>query len=166
MFEPDRLLLQVEYKPTYLQSLFRTLKATVTMTLAVLPLGLMAIAFLYWDLRVTDLCAEWVSRNHTLPFTVKRTRLIGKGFGLVLAYIWFSLTLVVLFSWREFKRHYCTVVLVGQLASLVVLLYLCFLVLYGADDTYSLKSYEAPLVMTVNLHRSTRTNEYASMQID
>ena len=113
-----------------------------------LPLGLMAIAFLYWDLRVTDLCAEWVSRNHTLPFTVKRTRLIGKGFGLVLAYIWFPLTLVVLFSWREFKRHYCTVVLVGQLASLVVLLYLCFLVLYGADDTYSLKSYEAPLVIT------------------
>ena len=28
MFEPDRLLLQVEYKPTYLQSLFRTLKAS------------------------------------------------------------------------------------------------------------------------------------------
>ena len=68
MFEPDRLLLQVEYKPTYRQSLVRTLKATVAMTLAVLPLALMAIAFLYWDFRVTDLCAEWVSRNHTLPF--------------------------------------------------------------------------------------------------
>ena len=140
MFEPDRLLLQVEYKPTYRQSLLRTLKATVSMTLAVLPLALMAIAFLYWDFRVTDLCAEWVSRNHTLPFKVKRIRLIGKGFGLVLGCIWFPLTLVVLFSWREFKRHYSTVVLVGQLAGLFATLYLCFLVLYGA--------YKVPLVIT------------------
>ena len=157
MFEQDSLPLQVEYfglrnevldKPTYRQSLLRTLKATVTMTLAVLPLALVAIAFLYWDLRVTDLCAEWVSRNHTLPFKVKRIRLIGKGFGLVLGYIWFPLTLVVLFSWREFKRHYCTVVLVGQLAGLFATLYLCFLVLYGAEDTYKLKNYKVPLVIT------------------
>ena len=150
MFEPHRLLLQVEYKPTYRQSLLRTLKATVTMTLAVLPLALLAIAFLYWDLRATDLCAEWVSRNHTLPFKVKRIRLIGKGVFLLLAYLWFPLTLVVLCSWREFKRRYPTVVLVGQLAGLFATLYLCFLVLYGVDDAYiyTFNNYKIPLIIT------------------
>ena len=150
-FDQDGSLLPVEYlpnEPTYRQSLLRTLKATVTITLAVLPLALMATAFLYWDLRVTDLCSEWVSMNHTLPFNVKRTRLIGKGFNLVIVYLWFPLTLVVLFGWSEFEKHYSTVVLAGQLAALVVTLYLCFLVLYDADDTYTLKSYEAPLVIT------------------
>ena len=66
----------------------------------------------------------------------------------MLGYIWLPLTLVVLFSWREFKRHYCAVVLVGQLAGLFATLYLCFLVLYGADDTYTLKNYKVPLVIT------------------
>ena len=159
MFEQHSLPVQVEYfgprnevlnKPTYRQSLLRTLKATVTMTLAVLPLALMALAFLYWDLRVTDLCSEWVSRNHTLPFRVTRIRLIGRGVFLLLGYIWFPLTLVVLFSWREFKRHYSTVVLVGQLAGLFATLYLCFLVLYGAYDTYiyTFKNYRIPFLIT------------------
>ena len=149
-FDQDRSLLPVEYlpnEPTYRQSLLRTLKATVTITLAVLPLALMATAFLYWDLRVTDLCSEWVSMNHTLPFNAKRTRLIGKGFGLVLGYLWFPLTLVVLFGWSEFKRHYSAVVLVGQLAGLFATLYLCFLVLYGVNDSHKIKSYKAPLLV-------------------
>ena len=149
-FDQDRSLLPVEYlpnEPTYRQSLLRTLKATVTITLAVLPLALMATAFLYWDLRVTDLCSEWVSMNHTLPFNAKRTRLIGKGFGLVLGYLWFPLTLIVLFGWSEFKRHYSAVVLVGQLAGLFATLYLCFLVLYGVNDSHKIKSYKAPLLV-------------------
>ena len=155
LIDQDRLPLQLEYlpllderpaKPTYRQSLLRTLKATVTITLAVLPLALMAIAVLYWDLRVTDLCSDWVSKNHILPFKVMRTRLIGKGFGLAIGYVWFPLSLVVLFGWSEFKRHYSTVVLVGQLVGLVATLYLCFLVLYGrVNDSYKIKSYKAPL---------------------
>ena len=157
LIDQDRLPLQLEYlplvdelpaEPTYRQSLLRTLKATVTITLAVLPLALMAIAFLYWDLRVTDLCSDWVSKNHILPFKVMRTRLIGKGFNLVIGYVWFPLTLVVLFGWSEFKTH-STVVLVGQLAGLVATLYLCFLVLYGVNDSYKIKSHEAPLLVLV-----------------
>ena len=150
-FDQDRSLLPVEYlpnEPTYRQSLLRTLKATVTITLAVLPLALMATAFLYWDLRVTDLCSEWVNMNHTLPFNAKRTRLIGEGFNLVTVYLWFPLTLVVLFGWSEFKRHYSAVVLVGLLAGLFATLYLCFLVLYGFNVTYKIKSYDAPLLIT------------------
>ena len=150
-FDQDRSLLPVEYlpnEPTYRQSLLRTLKATVTITLAVLPLALMATAFLYWDLRVTDLCSEWVNMNHTLPFNAKRSRVIGKGFNLVIGYLWFPLTLVVLFGWSEFKRHYSAVVLVGQLAGLFATLYLCFLVLYGVNVTYKIKSYDAPLLVT------------------
>ena len=158
LIDQDRLPLQLEYlplidelpaEPTYRQSLLRTLKATVTITLAVLPLALMAIAFLYWDLRVTDLCSDWVSKNHILPFKVMRTRLIGKGFRIAVGYVWFPLTLVVLFGWSEFKTHYSTVVLVGQLAGLVATLYLCFLVLYGVNDSYKIKSHEAPLLVLV-----------------
>ena len=153
-FEEDNLPSETQYvqlgyelrnQPSYIQSLLRSLKANFTITLAVLPLVLIGMALIYFDLRTTDLCSEWRNKNYTLSFHVKRIRLLGEGVERVLFYSWFPLTLAVLFGWNEFKRHYSTTILVGQLAGLVNTLYLSFLLLYGDDDSGPIKSYDVPI---------------------
>ncbi|CAB3985935.1 Hypothetical predicted protein [Paramuricea clavata] len=123
-------------KPGYIQSLFRSLKANFTITLAVLPLVLIGMALIYFDLRTTDLCSECRNKNYTLSFDVRRIRLLGKGVASVILYLSFPLILSVLFGWSEFKRHYSSTILVGQLAGLFNTLYICFVFLYGADNYY------------------------------
>ncbi|CAB3983258.1 Hypothetical predicted protein [Paramuricea clavata] len=156
-FEEDNLPSETEYvqlgyelrnKPSYIQSLLRSLKANFTITLAVLPLALIGIALIYFDLRTVDLCLQWEDKNYTLSFDVRRIRLIGKGFQKVILYLWFPLFLVVLFGWSEFKRHYSSTILVGQLAGLFNTLYLTFLLLYGIHNTRSIKSHDVPAILT------------------
>jgi hypothetical protein len=150
-FEEDNLPSETEYAqlgyelqnkpPSYIQSLVRSLRANFTITLAVLPLVFVGMALIYFDLRTVDLCSEWEDKNYTLSFDVRRIRLLGKGVASVILYLWFPMSLIVLFGWREFKRHYSSTILVGQLAGLFTTLYLSFLLLYGIDETSLIKSY-------------------------
>ncbi len=121
---------ELRNKPSYTQSFLRSLKATFTLTLAVLPLVLIGTALIYFDLRTRDLCSAWQAKNHTLSFDVKRISLIGKGVQNIVLYLWFPLTWFVLFGWNEFKRHYSSTIMVGQLAGLLDTLYVSFLLLY------------------------------------
>jgi hypothetical protein len=84
------------------------------------------MALIYFDLRTVDLCSEWKNKNYTLPFEARRIRLIGKGVESMILYLSFPFTLIVLSGWSEFKRHYSSTVLVGQLAGLFNTLYLRF----------------------------------------
>ncbi|CAB4001333.1 Hypothetical predicted protein [Paramuricea clavata] len=156
-FEEENLPSETEYvqlgyelrnKPAFTQSLLRSLKTNFTITLAVLPLVLIGIALIYFDLRTVDLCSEWQAKNYTLSFDVRRIRLLGKGFQKVIFYLSFPLFLLVLFGWNEFKRHYSSTILVGQLAGLFNTLYLSFLLLYGIDDTSSIETYYVPGILT------------------
>ena len=134
---------QLRNKPTYIESLLRSLKANVTITLAVLPLVLIGMALIYFDLRTADLCSEWQALNYTLSFDVERIRFIGYGVEKIIFYHSFPLTWIVLFGWNEFKRHYSSTVLVCQLACLLDTLYLSFLLLYGVDDSGPIKTHMA-----------------------
>ena len=156
-FEEDNPPSETEYvqlgyelrnKPAFTQSLLRSLKANFTVTLAVLPLVLIGMALIYFDLRTVDLCSEWEDKNYTLSFDVRRIRLLGKGFQKVIFYLSFPLFLLVLFGWNEFKRHYSSTILVGQLAGLFNTLVLSFLLLYGIDDTSPIETYYVPGILT------------------
>ena len=156
-FEEDNQPSKTEYvqlgyelrnKPSYIQSFLRSLKANFTITLAVLPLALVGMALIYFDLRTVDLCSEWEAKNYTLSFDVERIKLIGKVFQKVILYLSFPLSLIVLFGWREFKSHYSSTILVGQLAGLFNTLYLTFLLLYGIHDTRPIKSHDVPAILT------------------
>ena len=131
---------QLRMKPTLIQTLLRSLKANCILILAVLPLALMAIALIYFDLRTSELCREWLNRNDTLSFDVEKIRVIGKGVSSIIIYFSFPMMLILTFGWCEFKRHFSSTVLVGQLAGLVNTLYLTFLLLYGisSDSSYRL----------------------------
>jgi hypothetical protein len=155
-FEEDNLPSETEYvqlgyelrnRPSYIQSLLRSLKANFTITLAVLPLAFIGMALIYFDFRTVDLCSEWEDKNYTFSFDVKRIRLLGKGVADVILYLKFPLSLIVLFGWREFKRHYSSTILVGQLAGLFNTLFLTFLLLYGIEHTSPIKSYNVPPIL-------------------
>ena len=152
-FEEDNLPSETQYvqlgyelrnKPTYIQSLLRSLKANFTITLAVLPLTLIGMAFIYFDLRTVDLCSEWEDKNYTVSFDIERIKLIGEGFQTVILYLSVPLFFIVLFGWKEFKRHYSSTILVSQLAGLFNTLFLSFLLLYGIGDTSPIKIYHVP----------------------
>ena len=102
------------------------------------------MALIYFDLRTIDLCSEWESKNYTLSFDVRRIKLIGEGFQTAILYLAVPLFLLVLFGWSEFKRHYSSTILVGQLAGLFNTLFLSFLLLYGIEDTSAIKAYNVP----------------------
>ncbi len=126
---------ELRIKPTYTQSLLRSLKVTLSMTIAGMPLMIIGVIFIYFDLRTCDLCAEWLAQNYTLSFDVMKIRLLGDGAEVIILNLWFPMSLTVLFGWNEFKRHYSLTILIGVLAGLLYTLYLSFLLLYGIYDT-------------------------------
>jgi hypothetical protein len=143
-FEQENYPSRVEYvqlgyelriKPTYTQSLLRSLKVTLSIIVAVVPVILIGVSFIYFDLRTCDLCSELLAQNYTLSFDVMKIRLLGNGVEVIILNLWFPMTLMVLFGWREFKSHYSLTILVGLLAGLLYTLYLSFLLLYGVYDT-------------------------------
>ena len=135
---------ELRNKPTYVQSLVKSIKATFTLTLAVLPLAITGIAFIYFALRTTYLCHEWQAENYTLSYNVKKIRLLGRGVVVAVMYHWIPFSLTVMFGWSEFRRHYYLTILVGQLVGLLNTLYISILFLYGIDDDGTIGIYFVP----------------------
>ena len=140
----EYVALEQEDERTYATSLLKSVKGTLGITLAVLPLVAIGTALAYFDLRTVDLCSVWSNKNYTLSFEVARIRLIGAGFGNIVICLWFPFLLCILFGWSELKSRYSSVVLVGQLASLVSTLYLSFLLLYRVVHPKTISSYDFP----------------------
>ena len=138
----------LRYKPSFIQSLLKSLKLTFTITLAVVPVAFTGMSFMYFELRTTDLCQEWKAQNHTLSLDVKRIRLLGRGVIVTILYLWIPFTLIILFGWSEFKRHYCSTILVGQLVGLSNILYGNILFLYSIDKDGTTDNYFIPSYIT------------------
>jgi hypothetical protein len=119
---------------TYRQSLFRSLKMTLTITLALVPLMLIGMVLVYFDLRTNDLCFQSLTEKYTLSFDVMRIRLLGNGIETVIINLWFPVSIMILFGWSEFKSHYSSTMWVGLLTGLLSTLYFSFLLLYGVYD--------------------------------
>ena len=124
-----------QIKTTYTQSLLRSLKVTFGLTIAGIPLAIIGVVLIYFDLRTCDLCSEWLAQNKTVSFDVKKIRLLGNGVEVMILNLWLPMMLTVLFGWKEFKRHYSLTIVIGILVGVVYTLYLSFLLLYDVYDT-------------------------------
>ncbi|XP_028414590.1 uncharacterized protein LOC114537687 [Dendronephthya gigantea] len=125
----------MENERSFGESLCKSLKATLTIILAVIPLVILGVILVYFDLRTTDLCFQLLTKsNDTLSFDVLRIRLIGDGIEIVILNLWFPVVLVILFGWRKFKSQYSLTVFIALLAALLYTLYLSFLLLYHFYD--------------------------------
>jgi general stress protein CsbA len=126
---------ELQVKSTYTQSLLKSLKVTVTMTVAGISVVIIGVIFIYFDLRTCDLCCEWLAQNNTVSSDVMKIRLLGNGVEVIILNLFFPMILTVLFGWKEFKRHYSLTIVIGLLAGVVYTLYLSFLLLYDVFDT-------------------------------
>ena len=91
---------------SYRESIYKSFRATLSITIAIAPITAFMMALLYMHLKTHDLCIEWQYHNHSLPLPVKRLRLIGNGVEVIITGLWFPLTAVVLFGWKVFKMKY------------------------------------------------------------
>ena len=87
--------------------------------------------FLYFDLNTSNLCMEWVYHNKTLPFSVKRLRVIGESVETILINLWFPLGIVVLFGWKEFKPRFLSTFYIGLIFGEASVLYYHVLLGFG-----------------------------------
>ena len=131
--------------------MIRSLKTNLSITFAVFPLAVIGIILLYFDLRTSDLCFEWRHHNHGVPFAVTRPKLIGDCVQGVLLGFWFPTTMVILFGWTEFKRHYSLTLLTSLLFGLMATLYLTFLTLYNAFDANVVYRIPGNVIFAINL---------------
>ena len=127
------------------------------------------MALIYFELRITNLCNEWQGRNDTLSYNVKRIRLLGRGI---------PFSLIVMFGWSEFRRHYYSTILVGQLVGLLNTFYISILFIYGIDDDGTIGIYFVPayrmfavavlwqcLIVMRNLQQNNPTISYSRWHI-
>ena len=141
----------IQLKPTVQQSLIRSLKTNLSITIAVFLLAIIGITVLYLDLRTNDLCFEWRTHNHTIPLRILRLKLIGDCVEGILLSLWFPITMVILFGWSEFKRHYASTVLAGLMFGFMAILYLTFLMVYNVYDTNVVYRVPGNMLFAINL---------------
>ena len=128
---------------SYWESIRRSLWTTLTITCAMFAPTAFTMVFLYIDLNTTDLCLEWQYNNNTLPFSVKRFRVIGDNVGVMITNLWFPLTMVVLFGWKEFKLRFLSTFHVGFIFGETIVIYYLFLLVFGVYDTHMYYRYPA-----------------------
>ncbi|CAB4020773.1 Hypothetical predicted protein [Paramuricea clavata] len=120
---------------SYWESIRRSLWTTLTITCAMFVPTAFVTAFLYIDLNTTDLCLEWQYHNNTLPFSVKRLRVIGDSVEAVITNLWFPLTMIVVFGWKEFKLRFMSTFYVAFIFGETVVIYYLFVLVFGVYDT-------------------------------
>ena len=128
---------------SYWESSRKSLWTTLSVTFAIFPSTVFIIGFLYVDLNTTDLCLEWQYHNNTLPFSVKRLRVIGDSVEAVITNLWFPLTSVVLFGWKEFKLRFLSTFYVAFIFGGMVIIYYLFLLVFGVYNTHMSYRYPA-----------------------
>ncbi|CAB4034294.1 Hypothetical predicted protein, partial [Paramuricea clavata] len=161
---------------SYWESIRRSLWTTLTITCAMFVPTAFIMAFLYIDLNTTDLCLEWQYHNNTLPFSVKRFRVIGDNVGVMITNLWFPLTMVVLFGWKEFKLRFLSTFYVGFIFGETIVIYYLLLLVFGVYDTHMYYRYPAnmlffsgiiccSILMLRNIRASDSTLSYSNGRI-
>ncbi|CAB3993388.1 Hypothetical predicted protein [Paramuricea clavata] len=136
---------------TYWESIRRSLWTTLRITFAIFIPTTLTLAFLFIDLNTTDLCLEWQYHNNTLPFSVKRLRLIGDSVEAVITNLWFPLTMVVLFGWKEFKLRFLSTFYVAFIFGETTVIYYLFLLVFGVYGTSVYYRYSANALFFIGI---------------
>ncbi|CAB4033493.1 Hypothetical predicted protein, partial [Paramuricea clavata] len=136
---------------SFWKSISKSLFTTLTVMVAMIPSTAAIMAFLYLDLNTTDVCLEWQHHNNTLPFSVKRLRVIGDSVEAVITNLWFPLTSVVLFGWKEFKLRFMSTFYVAFIFGGMTIIYYLFLLVFGVYDTHMSYRYPANLLFLTGI---------------
>ena len=118
------------------QSFRKSLGANLGITFAASLLAVLAIVLVYFELLSSTLCYEWEHRSkNTIPLRVFKRRLILDQVEDVFLNLWFPATLVLLFGWMEFKKHYLSTFYIGCAFGATVTIYKCYLFIFNDHNT-------------------------------
>ena len=123
---------------TFFQTLFTSIRTSITINLAAVPVALLTISILYLDLNTSNTCFEQNSR----PRNVLKWVWIGDVVESIVINFWFLLSLILIFSWREFMKRHRGTVLIAILQGCLVSV--CKTVLFIQHVDFTLDRYRYP----------------------
>ena len=136
---------------SYLTSVRKSFWTSLSITLAIFPPTALAVFFLYLDLNTTDLCVEWEFHNHSLPFSQKRIRVIGDSVEAIIINLWFPLTTVILFGWKEFKQTFLSTFYMAFIFGETTVIFYMILLIFGGYGVHTYYRLLANLLFLVDL---------------
>ena len=135
---------------------WRTFCKCFWMNLNIIVASIIPIAFfitlVYVVMNTIHSCLEWQNYNNsTLPLSVKRAHAFGDSMQAIVTYLWFPLTMMILFGWKEFKSKFSSTVYVGVIFSELVVIYEMILIQFNAYATNSYYRYPPHLLFCISL---------------
>ena len=133
-------------RKTVLKSFRKAIWTSISMAFSLFPPTAFAIMFLYIDLNTADLCIEWQHHNNTVSLSVMRIRVIGESGEAAIIYLWFPLTVVILFGWKVFKLRFISVLYIAFIFAEATVIYKLFLLAFGVFDTHMYYRYPSNIL--------------------
>ena len=170
---PDGSFLE---RKNFWKSVRKAVSASISMAFSVFPPTVFAILFLYVNFNTSNLCKEWQHHNNTVPLSVIRIQVIGDSVGLFIIYLWFPLTAVILFGWKDFKRRFVPVLYIAFIFAEANVIYYLILLAFGVYDTHNYYKYPGivllftsiiccTIVMQYSIRKSTVSVSYSKLHI-
>ena len=120
----------------YLMSVWKSFWISLSITFSIFPPTALIILFVYLDLNTNDLCVEWEFHNHSLPINQKRIRVIGHSIEAIIINLWFPLTAVVLFGWKEFKQLFLSTFYIGFIFGEATVIFCMIFFIFGGHGAH------------------------------
>ena len=114
-----------------LKSFRKAIWTSISMAFSLFLPTAFTIIFLYVDLNTADLCLEWQHHNNTVPLSVMRIRAIGESLEVLIMNLWFPLTAVILFGWKDFKLRFFSVFYIAFIFAEAIVIYKLLLLAFG-----------------------------------
>ena len=107
----------------FFSSCKNSLLLSCKITISIVPVSLVMIFVLYFGVNTSSVCYQHQMNNKSVPQEVIKYVIAGDDIESFFLNFWFQLTLILLFGWREFRRHYASTLLLGFLLGLSVVVY-------------------------------------------
>ena len=133
------------------KSFRKAVSTSISMAMSLFPPTVFAVLFLYGDVNTANFCREWQYPNNTVPLFLIRIRVIGVSVALLIMYLWFPLTAVILFGWKDFKRRFFRVLYIAFIFAEANVIYYLFLLAFGVFDTNNYYKYPANILFFTSL---------------
>ena len=135
----------------FLKSFRKAIRTSISMAFSLFLPTAFTVMFLYIDLNTADLCVEWQHHNNTIPLSVMRIRAIGRSVEVLIINLWFPLTAVILFGWKDFKLRFFPVLYIAFIFAEATVIYKLLLLAFGVLDTHTYYRYPSNILFFISI---------------
>ena len=136
---------------TFFQTFLHSMTTSFIITFATIPVALLMISVLYFDINTSDRCFEYIHGSHSLPRNVLKWVLAGHVVEVLVLHFWFQLNLLLLFTWREFISLHKNALWIALLQGCIVSVYKIILFTQYVDFTLDRYRYTGNVVFLIGV---------------